>query len=43
MHQYAKKVEDLHVFERAYKISLELHRLSLQLPKIEQYALADQL
>ena len=38
-----KTVEDLYVFERAYKVSLEVHKLSLQLPKIEQYALGDQM
>lgn len=38
-----KKVDNLHAFERAYKVSLEVHRLSLQLPKIEQYALGDQM
>lgn len=43
MKQYAKTVEELHVFEKAYKVSLEIHRLSLQLPKIEQYALGDQM
>lgn len=43
MTQYAKTVEELHVFERAYKTSLEIHKLSLQLPKIEQYALGDQM
>ena len=36
-------VEDLEVFRRAYRLSLELHRLSLELPRIEQFALADQL
>ena len=36
--------EDLEVFQRAYRISLDLHRASLQFPKIEQYAgLADQI
>ncbi len=36
--------EDLEVFQRAYKISLDLHRVSLQFPKIEQFAgLADQM
>jgi four helix bundle protein len=35
--------EDLEVFQRAYKLSLELHKKSLGFPKIEQYALADQL
>ena len=37
-------VEDLDVFKRAYRVSLELHRSSLAFPKIEQYAgLADQM
>ena len=37
-------VEDLEVFQRAYRISLDLHRASLQFPKIEQFAgLADQM
>ena len=36
--------EDLEVFQRAYRISLDLHRVSLQFPKIEQFAgLADQM
>jgi four helix bundle protein len=34
--------EDLEVFQRAYRTSLDLHRVSLAFPKIEQYALADQ-
>ena len=37
-----RSVEDLEVFRRAYRLSLELHRLSLELPRIEQFALADQ-
>ena len=37
------KFEDLEVFKRAYKLSLEVHRVSLNLPRIEQYALADQI
>ena len=37
-------VEDLDVFQRAYRISLDLHRASLQFPKIEQFGgLADQM
>ena len=37
-------VEDLEVFQRAYRASLEPHRASLQFPKIEQFAgLADQI
>ena len=35
--------EDFNVFERAFQISLHIHKLSLTLPKIEQFALADQL
>jgi four helix bundle protein len=38
-----KAFEDLEVFQRAYKLSLEIHRVSLTMPQIEQYALADQL
>ena len=34
--------EDLEVFQRAYKVSLKIHQVSLQLPKNEQYGLADQ-
>ena len=35
--------EDLEVFQRAYRMSLDLHRASLQSPKIEQRGLADQI
>ena len=36
--------EDLDVFRRAYALSLEMHRISLGFPKIEQYGgLADQM
>ena len=35
--------EDLEVFQRAYRLSLDIHRMSLTLPAVEQYALADQL
>ena len=38
-----QRVEDLEVFRRAYRLSLELHRASLEFPRIEQFALADQL
>ncbi len=38
-----QRVEDLEVFRRAYRVSLELHRARLELPRIEQFALADQL
>jgi four helix bundle protein len=39
----AKGFEELDVFQRAYRISLEIHRASLAFPAIEQYALADQM
>ena len=35
--------EDLEVFQRAYRVSLEVHKASLQFPKIEQHAMADQI
>ena len=35
--------EDLEVFRRAYRLSLEIHRESLKMPKIEQQALGDQM
>ena len=38
-----ERVEDLEVFQRAYRISLEVHRTSLEFPSIEQRALADQI
>ena len=39
-----KSFEDIVVFQRAYKVSLELHAVSLQMPKEEQYhGIADQL
>jgi four helix bundle protein len=39
----SKGFESLDVFRRAYKVSLEIHRVSLKLPKIEQYGLAEQM
>jgi four helix bundle protein len=35
--------EDLEVFQRAYRVSLEIHRASLTFPSVEQRALADQI
>ena len=43
MSEWVQGVEDLGVFRRAYRISLEVHRASLELPRIEQFALADQI
>ena len=36
------RVVDLQIYQRAYALSLEIHRASLRFPQIEQYALADQ-
>ena len=38
----AKSFEDLEVFKRAYRVSLEVHKLSLDFPRSEQFVLADQ-
>ena len=35
--------EDLEVFQRAYRMSLAVHRKSLEMPKIEQFVLGDQI
>ena len=42
MSGFANRVEDLEVFRRAYRLSPEVHRASLEFPRIEQFALADQ-
>jgi four helix bundle protein len=42
MSEWARTFEDLEVFRRAYRLSLEAHRVSLGFPRIEQWALADQ-
>ena len=42
MNGFANRVEDLEVYQRAYRLSLEVHRVSLEFPRIEQFALADQ-
>ena len=34
--------EDLQVFQKAYIVSLEIHKKSLEFPKEEQFGLADQ-
>ena len=43
MHSVASTFEDLQVFQRAYRVSLEVHRASLQFPAVEQHVLADQI
>src|SRR5436305_15185396 len=35
--------EDLEVFQRAYRVSLDLHRATLSFPKLEERVLADQM
>ena len=42
MSEWVRRFEDLDVFRRAYQLSLEVHRASLEFPRIEQFALADQ-
>ena len=36
------RFEDLEVFRRAYRCSLEIHAFSLRLPRVEQYDLGSQ-
>ena len=43
MNEWARRFQDLDVFRRAYRLSLEVHRASLEFPRIEQFALADQI
>ena len=43
MHSVASTFEDLQVFQRAYRVSLDVHRASLQFPAVEQHVLADQI
>lgn len=38
-----KSFRDLDVYQKAFGIALEVHRISLGFPKNEQYALADQM
>ena len=35
--------EDMEVFQRAYRLSLDIHRWSLELPQLEQRVLGDQM
>ena len=42
MQAMAGSFEDLEVFQRAYRISLEVHRASLTFPPAEQHALGAQ-
>ena len=38
-----KSFEDLDVYKKAYRLSLDIHSATLAFPKMEQYALADQM
>lgn len=38
-----EKFQDLDVWRKAFYVSLEIHKSSLEFPKIEQFALADQM
>ncbi len=38
-----KEVSDLVVYRKAYQTSLEIHAVSLRLPKIEQFGLGEQM
>ena len=42
MGKRVESFEDLEVFQRAYRLSLDVHRRSLQFPAVEQRALGDQ-
>ncbi len=41
--EMVKSFEDLVVFQKAYELSLDIHRASLSFPKHEQYELASQM
>src|SRR5262245_15440057 len=43
MKKFAHCVEELEVFQKAYQLSLIVHKLTLNFPQIEQYVLASQL
>ena len=43
MSQQASSFEDLDVFQRSYKVSLEIHHASLTFPTVEQYGLGQQI
>ena len=41
--KFVRKVSDLRVYQEAFAISLEIHKSTLTFPKMEQYALGDQM
>ncbi len=38
-----RSFEDLDVYQKAYGLALEIHKLTLNFPRVEQYAMADQM
>ncbi len=38
-----RSFRDLDVYQRAYRISLDVHKATVEFPWMEQYALADQM
>jgi four helix bundle protein len=38
-----RSFRDLQVYQRAYRVSLQIHKATLGFPRMEQYALADQM
>ena len=38
-----RSFEDLEVYQKAYRLALEIHKLTLDFPKAEQFAMADQM
>ena len=38
-----RSFRDLDVYQRAYRVSLDVHKVTLGFPKMEQYALANQM
>ena len=38
-----RSFRDLEVYQKAYRLSLDVHKATLGFPKMEQYALADQM
>ncbi len=41
--RFVRKVSDLRVYQEAFSISLEVHKETLNFPRMEQYALGDQM
>ena len=43
MVNFVKEVEDFEVFKKSYSLALNLHKISLEFPKIEQFETASQI